>query len=202
VDPDRWAETRRRLLGFVIPRVASREDAEDVVQEVLARLARDITTLRDGDRLDAWAYRVARNAVTDEHRRRGRQHAALARVAHEDPGEPADLTAQPVLDADLLELTSCLQPLITSLGEPHRQALQLTGIDGLTQVQAAAIEQVTVSGMKSRVQRGRDRLREALLACCAPDPDGPHLRGRPTTRPGDPAGCAPAGRCGCATTPT
>lgn len=200
MDATDWAETRRRLLAFVTPRVASRDDAEDVVQEVLARLARDISTLRDGDRLDAWAYRVARNAVADEHRRRGRRDAALARAAHENPGEPADLTAQPVLDADLLELTGCLQPLIAGLDEPYRRALQLTGIDGLTQAQAASIEQVTLSGMKSRVQRGRDRLRQALLACCAPDPDDSQLRGRPTVRPDvSDSGCS--GGCGC-TTPT
>jgi len=89
--PD-WVETRRRLLAFVLPRVASRDDAEDVVQDVLARMARDLDTLREGDRLNAWAYQIARNAVADEHRRRGRHAAAFARVAYDLPEVAADPT--------------------------------------------------------------------------------------------------------------
>lgn len=193
IAPD-WVETRRRLLAFVLPRVASRDDAEDVVQDVLARMARDLDTLREGDRLNAWAYQIARNALADEHRRRGRLAAAFARAAYDLPKAAADPTSEPVVDADLVELTGCLQPLISSLPEPYRRALQLTAVNGMTMAQAAAAEAVSVSGMKSRVQRGRDRLRDALLGCCTPDRADPQLRGRSTASTNKPAdGCG----CGC-----
>lgn len=185
-----WAELRHRLLLFVRSRVAA--DAEDVVQEVLLRMARDIESLRDGDRLDAWAYRIARNAIVDEHRRRGRSSTVLDRVADQIRSDTGDSTAASVVDADLLELSGCLLPLVDRLDEPHRSALSLTAVDGLTQAQAAARAGVSLSGMKSRVQRGRMRLRGVLLACCSLERTDPDFRGRPLAA----EGCA-AGGCGC-----
>ena len=181
-----WHSVRRRLLAFVAPRVANPADAEDVVQDVLLRMVREIDGLRDGDRLDAWAYRVARNAITDEYRRRGRAGAAMTRLQAERGEETGDPTAEPVLESDLVELRGCLRPLIARLDEPYRSALTATAVDGHTQAEAAAAAGVSLPGMKSRVQRGRDRLREMLLACCAVDTTDPALRGRPVT--GDAAG--------------
>lgn len=187
--PD-WVSVRRRLLGFVARRVASPADAEDLVQDVLLRMAREIGTLRDGERLDAWAYRLARNAIIDEYRRRGRAGAAMIRLQAERGEEPGDPTAEPALESDLVELRGCLWPLIDRLDEPYRSALTATAVDGRTQAEAAAAAGVSLPGMKSRVQRGRDRLRAMLLACCAVDTTDPELRGRPVT-------AEAAGGCGC-----
>jgi len=190
--PD-WAELRHRLLLFVRSRVAAdAADAEDVVQEVLLRMARDIESLRDGDRLDAWAYRIARNAIIDEHRRRGRYSTVVDRVADQTRPGTEDSTAQAVADADLVELSDCLLPMVDRLDEPYRSALRLTSVDGLTQAEAAARAGVSLSGMKSRVQRGRHRLREVLLACCSLEETDPDRRGRPLAA----EGCTGCG-CGC-----
>jgi RNA polymerase sigma-70 factor, ECF subfamily len=184
-----WDLMRRRLLGFVARRVANPADVEDVVQDVLLRMAREIDGLRDGDRLDAWAYRVARNAIVDEYRRRGRTGAALTRLQAEHMQDAGDPTAEPVVESDLVELGECLRPLIDRLDEPYRSALTATAVDGHTQAEAAAAAGVSLSGMKSRVQRGRDRLREILLACCEVETSDPRLRGRRMAE--DPAdGCS------------
>lgn len=143
--PD-WAELRHRLLLFVRSRVASAADTEDVVQEVLLRMARDIGSLRDGDRLDAWAYRIARNAIIDEHRRRGRYSTVVDRVADQTRHDTEDSTAAPVVDGDLVELSECLLPLVDRLDEPYRSALRLTSVDGLTQARAAARAGVVAVG--------------------------------------------------------
>ena len=186
-----WEAVRRRLLAFVSRRIADPADAEDIVQDVLLRLAREIDQLRDGNRLDAWAYQVARNAITDEYRRRGRVNAALSRLEAERLEVRGDPTAEPILESDLVELEACLRPLINRLDDPYRSALITTAVDGRTQAEAAAMAGVTLSGMKSRVQRGRDRLREMLLACCAVDTADPQLRGRPVPQDStDECGCS------------
>jgi RNA polymerase sigma-70 factor (ECF subfamily) len=185
-----WEAVRRRLHAFVTRRIANPADAEDVVQDVLLRLARELDELRDGDRLDAWAYQVARNAITDEYRRRGRGSAALSRLEAERVEVRSDPTAEPILESDLVGLEACLRPLIDRLDDPYRSALITTAVQGRTQADAAAMAGVTLSGMKSRVQRGRDRLREMLLSCCTVDTADPQLRSRPMTQDAD-------GRCGC-----
>ena len=52
------------------------------------------------------------------------------------------------------------------LPSPYREALTLTELEGLSHKEAAALVGVSLTAMKSRVQRGRDKLRAALVACC------------------------------------
>jgi RNA polymerase sigma-70 factor (ECF subfamily) len=56
--------------------------------------------------------------------------------------------------------------MIERLPEGYRQAITLVDLEGLTQHEAAARLDLSVSGMKSRVQRGRHQLRDMLEACC------------------------------------
>ncbi len=68
VEEAHWHELRARLHGFVRRRVGNAEDAEDVVQDVFVRMQRSIGVLSAADRLDAWAFRIARNAIADHYR--------------------------------------------------------------------------------------------------------------------------------------
>jgi RNA polymerase sigma-70 factor (ECF subfamily) len=64
------------------------------------------------------------------------------------------------------ELATHVAPFVASLPSPYREALTLTELEGLTQKQAAEMLGIPLSTMKSRVQRGRERLREIFEACC------------------------------------
>jgi RNA polymerase sigma-70 factor (ECF subfamily) len=89
------------------------------------------------------------------------------------------------------ELSACLKPLINNLAAADQQALQMVEFDGLTQVEAAARLGLSVSGMKSRVQRARSHLRVALDDCCriALDRRGGVIDYE--TKPGACGSCAP-----------
>src|ERR687898_779152 len=79
-----WKDLHERLRGFVGRRIGDPHTADDVAQEVLLRLHRSMGELRAEDRLDAFAYRIARNAIIDPYRSRA--------SARETPAEPDDLT--------------------------------------------------------------------------------------------------------------
>ena len=76
-------------------------------------------------------------------------------------------------DAVLAELAVCLRPLLSELPDDYRRALELTDLGGLSQAEAAELEHVSLSGMKSRVQRGRRQLGVVLRQCCTPTLDSP-----------------------------
>lgn len=194
MDEQAWIETRRRLHSFVAARLSPAAAAEDVVSEVLVKMIQNLDGLTDGTRVEAWAYRIARNSITDEYRRRGRDSAALAQLRGVGAEPVADSAADEMLAADLVEMSGCLRPLVEALDEPYREALLRTGWQGLTQRQAAERAGLSLPGMKSRVQRGRSLLREQLLACCEPEIGEHGLRGRPT---GQGHCSAAAGGCGC-----
>lgn len=190
-----WIETRQRLHAFVAARLSPPSAVEDVVQDVLLKMIRGIGDLTDADRLNAWAYRIARNAIIDEYRRRDRRTGLLDQLPPADALSAGDLTADPLLLTDQIELEGCLQPMVEQLDDRYRQAIQLTGWDGLTTAQAAAAAGVSLSAMKARVRRGRLQLRQQLTACCEVELDERGLHGAQI----DGGGCAEGGadRCGC-----
>lgn len=158
-----WDELHRTIRAYVGRRVRNPADAEDVVQRVFLRLHRGLDTLRDDERLLAWIYAAARNAVTDHYRAAARvREAAIGDASAFDDvasDAPDEATA-------LATLASCVPPLLAHLPAADQEALRLTEVDGLTQADAAARLGLSISGMKSRVQRARKRLKGVVEACC------------------------------------
>lgn len=147
--------------AFVGRRVRRPEDAEDVTQEALLRLYRSAERLRDERALEGWMYQIARSAIIDHQRRSGaRPEAADADDLETLADEPAP---EPRAEE---ELATCLAPLLARVPDDYRQALELTDLAGMSQTQAAAQLGLSVSGMKSRVQRGRRLLRAEVGRCC------------------------------------
>jgi len=106
-------------------------------------------------------YRIAERAIADADRARAR--APLA----ETSDIPADLDTNADEAADLeLELGECVALFVARLPSPYREAITLTELQGLTQKDAADMLGVSLSGMKSRVQRGRERIRAMFEECC------------------------------------
>jgi RNA polymerase sigma-70 factor (ECF subfamily) len=143
----------RRFLGR---RLSDPAAVEDVLQETYLRIHRWAHDLREPGRLQGWVYRVAHNALVD-HYRRQRETVELTDAV---PVEPEDENqAQRSLAGSMQDLLRCLP-------EKHGQALRLTEFEGLTQAALAERLGLSLSGAKSRVQRAREKLREALLDCC------------------------------------
>lgn len=160
MNAETWQAHRAALHRFVLGRVRDRDAAEDIVHDVLLRGWAQRERLRDEAKLLAWLHQMTRNAIVDHYR--------AARPSEELPEE---LTA-PENEADAVrELAPCLTPLIAQLPEGYRTAIELSEIEGLTQQETAQRLGITLSGAKSRVQRGRAKLQEMLLACCAVERD-------------------------------
>lgn len=108
-------------------------------------------------------------------------------------GEPAKEEPPEVDDDGALkrDLASYIASFVVTLPPSYREALTLTELEGLSQRQAADMLGLSVSGMKSRVQRGRQHLREALEDCCqiAFDPRGRVMSCEPRTNGKLPGGC-------------
>jgi RNA polymerase sigma-70 factor (ECF subfamily) len=191
VEESRWRELRARLGAFVGRRVGNPEDAEDVVQDVFVRMQRNIGALSSTERLDAWAFRISRNAIADHYRspkRRDVGGKAAAKVTDELATD--GLGGEPCNDARA-EMARCVAPMVRGLPDDYRRAIELTELQGMTQAAAAERLGLSVPGAKSRVQRGRARLKEMLLRCCEIETD---RRGRVVAfEARDGEGCSPCG---------
>jgi RNA polymerase sigma-70 factor (ECF subfamily) len=157
-----WEDFHGRLRSFVSRRVKQPADAEDVVQEIFLHIHRNLSTVRDEARLPAWIFKIARNAIVDYFRKNARPTEGLA----EDFDLPAP-TEQPEIDHSAFkELAHCLEPMIEALPESYRHAIRLTELRGVAQSEAARQTGLSISGMKTRVQRARRKLKTMLWQCC------------------------------------
>ena len=155
-----WQDYRAALVRFVRSRVSDAETAEDIVHDVLVKAYARRDTLRSEEKLDAWLFQMTRNAIVDHYR---------AKRPSEEV--PEDL-AQPESEGSAREdLARCLTALITHLPERSRTAIELSELQGLTQKETAERLGITLSGAKSRVQRGRAQLHDMLLECCRVERD-------------------------------
>jgi len=138
--------------------VANEQDAEDILQDVFLKIYSNIDQVKDNDRIYAWVYRITRNSIADYYRKK------------RDTAEFSDLLEEGITDNGEDEIINglvlCLKNMIDSLPDKYKQAIMLTELGGLTQKELAQKLGMSISGAKSRVQRGRNLLKEKFFQCC------------------------------------
>jgi len=163
-----WQDVEARLRPFVARRV-SMNDVDDVMQDVFVRMQKGLAGLRDEERFTSWLFQVARSSVAEHLRTRVRHPLQDAESAEELPAPTDDDDREATRS-----LAGCVSMFVAQLPSPYREAVTLVELEGLTAREAADMVGISVSGMKSRVQRGRDQLRRMFDQCCeiALDPRG------------------------------
>jgi RNA polymerase sigma-70 factor (ECF subfamily) len=154
---------RERVRRFLVRRVRDAHLAEDLALEVMVKLHVHRASLPAGDarRATAWALRAARNVAVDHFRASRRSHASLD-SAPEPTAADADASARPASR----ELSGCVRRMMRRLPAPFREAVELADLHGRPQHLVARELGLSVSGAKSRVQRGRRQLRAMIDDCC------------------------------------
>jgi RNA polymerase sigma-70 factor (ECF subfamily) len=138
----------------------NREDAEDLVQEVLLRVRRGLETYRPGS-MEGWLSRIATNAFLDDVRRKRRRPVDLL---PEDPDWvlPPSVGADEALAAEVLP--DDVQAALDRLPEDFRAAVVLCDVAGLHYNEIGEALGVPVGTVRSRIHRGRALLRQALAS--------------------------------------
>jgi RNA polymerase sigma-70 factor (ECF subfamily) len=131
------------------------ELAEDATQEALVRAWRDLPSLRDVERFDAWLYRLIVRACADVGRDRRRWRAEI-KVLPKEPAEPD--RAPELADRDQLERG------LRRLNGAQRAILILTFYLDLSPSEAADALQIPVGTAKSRLHYAIEALRAAISA--------------------------------------
>jgi len=144
------------LLLFIRRRVPDDGDAEDILQDVFVKIHTHLESVQSLDRLESWIYQIARNCIADYYR-------SCQRL-----GELTDVPVeQQFLPENAVErLAPEIRELVDSLPEPYRKALILNEYQGLNQREVADELGISISGVKSRIQRARQKIKDALLSCC------------------------------------
>lgn len=152
-----WKEFYEPLKGFVARRVNNHAAVDDIVQNVFIKISEHISEIKDSQKIHAWIYQITRNTIIDYYRRQKPTEELPTDLPFIDEDDEQDLSK---------ELSSCIRPLIEQLPDKYREAIALTELNGISQKQLSEQLGISISGAKSRVQRGREKLKELLTACC------------------------------------
>jgi RNA polymerase sigma factor (sigma-70 family) len=148
---------RLRRFGRTLAR--QREDADDLVQIALERALTRTEQWQPGTRLDSWMFRIMQNAWIDETRSRERRGRTF--VAEEEGEHVGVSTTDAQIDA------IAVRKAVAQLNDDQRAVVGLVLIEGLPYKEAAAVLEIPIGTLTSRLARAREAL-QALLA----DPQG------------------------------
>ncbi len=146
-----------QLRGFVMKRVRDPDEANDLLQQLYLKLYKNCEQLQQVHNLKAWLYQVTRNTVYDFFRENKRFQSL-------DMNE--DLPATELPEQARHEVEALVAPLISLLPPLYAEALRMSELEGVSQKEIAAQLNISYSGAKSRIQRGREMLKQLFFECC------------------------------------
>ncbi|MDO8361585.1 MAG: sigma-70 family RNA polymerase sigma factor [Actinomycetota bacterium] len=171
---DRVHAVCRRITG-------NEADAADAAQEAMIAMVRGLARFDGRASFGTWAYRIATNASLDELRRRRRRPVVAGRdrsgdEGHHEPHEPVDPAAG--MRIDQLSDRMAIDAALAALPEDFRVPVVLRDVADLDYAEIAAVLDIPVGTVKSRIARGR-----GMLATTISRADGNHTATshRPTT---------------------
>lgn len=151
---------RLRRFAGALARTAA--DADDLAQGAVERALRSQDQWQPGTRFDAWLFRITRNLWIDTVRARGR---AARHLAPEEAGLTVGI--HPLADLEARSELAVLLQALNQLPDEQREVIALVTIEGLGYAEAAAVLDLPIGTVSSRMLRGR----QALLVLLRTDHD-------------------------------
>jgi len=164
---------RPRILRYLM-RMVGEEEAEDLTQDVFARVDRAWKSFRGESKLSTWVYKIATNVAMDRLRRSSARPGYEKRVPIEDipeteedkeiwTGERTPSTEERVIRQ---EMNGCIREIIETLPESYRSVIVLSELEGFKDAEIADILGLGLEAAKIRLNRARTRLKKELKTAC------------------------------------
>jgi RNA polymerase sigma-70 factor, ECF subfamily len=152
-----WIDFHKELKGYITKMVKNQADADDILQEVFLKIIRNSARVNMAKNIRQYIYGIVRNTIRDHFRTKPTIGMEIPVVATEEEDQ--------FLNATIADC--CVKPFIEQLPEKYKEALLLTEFQGVSQKDLAVKQNISYSGAKSRVQRGKEKLKGMILNCCA-----------------------------------
>ena len=151
-----------RIYAIALRMMGNREDAQDCAQEAMVRIYRAMGSFKGQSALATWIYRITMNSCLDELRRRKARKVTSLDSLVDNGWSPTDTGDTPEEHGLRVEKQNALNQAIQSLPDDMRAAIILRDVKGYSYDEIASILDANVGTIKSRISRGREKLREIL----------------------------------------
>jgi RNA polymerase sigma-70 factor (ECF subfamily) len=150
-----WRKYSGNLLSFIRSKVNSYEDSEEILADVFVKLAKQAQLSGVPQKLPGWLYLVTNNSIIDYYRTK----KTIKEL-------PDNLTQEHDEKDAISTLSACLIPLIEELPDSYKLPILLSEIEGKTQKQVAEELRLSLPAVKSRILRGRKKLKDLMVKRC------------------------------------
>lgn len=150
-----WTNFSDALKRFIYSRVHDHSVAEDLLQNVFIKIHLNVHTIQKKESLKSWVFTLTNNVIIDYYKTHSPKITLDAVLQQSEPEKEMGHSA-----------ADCLRPLIHNLPPIYSEALKLSELQGLKHAEVAKKLNISLSGAKSRIQRGRDLLKKGFIDCC------------------------------------
>ena len=166
---------RKPLFGYIYRMVALRQDAEDLLQDVLVRVLENIREYRGEARFKSWRFGIATHACLDHLRNRKRWRVEAQRIGEQETTEHPEqlaglreLMSEPGFVYEIREhIAFCFSCIARSLSPEEQGAVMLKEVLEFTNEEAAAILRVSEPVFRHRLSEARAKMTTAFDGLCA-----------------------------------
>jgi RNA polymerase sigma-70 factor (ECF subfamily) len=162
------AKYQDRLYNTLVHVTGSAEDARDVAQEAFVQAFIKLESFQRGSAFYTWLYRIALNLAISLTRRRT-VHASVEEMRQQSGTEPTDTGDAPSERMERGERAAQVQAALANLAQEFRAVVVLREIEGYCYEEIAAMLEIPVGTVRSRLHRGRLLLREQLKEVLVPE---------------------------------
>lgn len=153
-----WNDFHKELKYFILKKVKDESTANDILQEVFLKIIDNADKITQAKSVQQYIYGIARNVTIDHFRKSTKKNGIENEYALISEEETKSLNAT-IADC-------CIKPFIKQLPDKYQVALIKSEFENISQKELAKQLDISYSGAKSRVQRGKEKLKELILACC------------------------------------
>lgn len=154
------------LIGFFFRNTRDRQLSEDLSQETMLKVYRMSWDYLPTGKFRGWMYRIARNLMIDDYRRRSGDALLHAKVDQKEDEQALAHLMEEILPAEIStdrrEFVAIVDELLPEIPDDQRQTFLLHHFSGLSLPEVAEIMECEVATSKSRLRLAREKLREKL----------------------------------------
>jgi len=156
-----------------LSRMLGDQAAEDIAQEVFAKVSCGLDSFKGISSFSTWIYRIATNTALDNLRspsfKRSSEHSTLEDCTGTEDRNAWTGQAEPTVDQEVIrkEMSECVREFVDRLPPDYRTVLILSELEGFKNREIADILEISLDNVKVRLHRARDRLKKELDSGCS-----------------------------------
>lgn len=150
-----WNQFSASIKRFILSHVNDVEVTNDLLQEVFIKVHLKSSTVKNQESIKSWVFTITNNVINDYFKKNVKSEIFSSEITATEESTNNEHCAK-----------DCLLPLINNLPSTYKEAILLSEIKGLKQAEIAKKLNISLSGAKSRIQRGRNLLKQGYMHCC------------------------------------